>query len=123
MLNITCVMLTPQSRNLLINHILRPQRHQEIRWHFLGQLPLLRPLPHGVIISTLMLGIEINKRTRILAKCPYLSQHAHINRTHELLAQDVEAVRNVKADDVVSIREGTLPKGVVVVVIVVESLA
>lgn len=70
-----------------------------------------------------MLGIEIDKRTRVLTKCPYLSQHAHIDRTHELLAQDVEAVRNVKADDVVSVGESAGTEGVVVVVVVVEGLA
>lgn len=69
-----------------------------------------------------MLGIEVNKRIRILTKRPHLPQHAHINRTHELLAQDVKAVRNVEPDDVVIVREGSEAQGMIVVVVVVEGL-
>lgn len=122
-LGIQHTLSSPQSRNLFINHILRPRRYQKVWWHNLWQLPLLRPFPHGLIISTLMFGIEVNERIRILTKRPHLSQHAHINHAHELLAQNVEAVRNVKPDDVVLVRECTFAESVVVVIVVVEGLA
>jgi hypothetical protein len=70
-----------------------------------------------------MLGIKIYRRTGVFPKRPYLSQHAYINRAYELLPQDIEAVRDVKLDDVVVVGEGAEAEGAVVVIVVVEGLA
>ena len=73
-----------------------------------------------------MLGIEVDKRLRPLLRIgliPYLAQHARVDLTHQLLADDVHTVRDVQADDGFGVDEGACAEGGVVVMVKVEGLA
>jgi hypothetical protein len=70
---------------------------QEISWNILliRQLMFLCPVSDCIEVPTLMDGIEVDERFWTLAwrLIPDLAKDADINSTHQLLAQDVEAVR------------------------------
>lgn len=70
-----------------------------------------------------MLGIEVDKRLRVFGIPPHLAKHAGIWRAHQLLANYVEAMRDVIADNIVFIDEGTFSLRAIIVDIVVEGLA
>lgn len=70
-----------------------------------------------------MLSIEIHKRLRILGIPPDLAQQSRVRRTHQLLADDVQTMRDVVLHDVVGVDEGALTPRTVVVDVVIERLA
>jgi hypothetical protein len=71
-------------------------RLQEISWDilFVWQLMSLRPVSDCVEVPTFVDGVEVDKRLWALAwrLIPDLAKDANVNSTHQLLAQDVEAV-------------------------------
>lgn len=77
------------SRQLRINRVSLSRRLQEVKRNRLLNLPLLRPPPNRIKVLTLMLGIEIHKRLRLIGIPPDLAQQAGVRRAHELLADDV----------------------------------
>lgn len=52
----------------------------------------LRPSPDILEVPTCMLGIEVYVRKWLLFIHPYLPQDCDVHGTHELLANNVEAV-------------------------------
>jgi hypothetical protein len=58
------------------------------------QLMLLCPISNRLKIPALMDGVEVDEGLWTLAwrLIPDLAKHANVNRTHQLLTQDIEAM-------------------------------
>jgi len=102
--------------------IARPRRQQEVPRHLLRDLPGLGPRPDGLEVPTLVVGVEIDKRLHGLGKHPDLPEDADVDGAHQLLADDVHAVRGVHAHDVIVVHEGALAERLVVVVVPLQGL-
>lgn len=81
------------SRNLGVDVIPHLRRLQEIRWNLLRQLILLCPLSKLLEIAAFVLSVEVDKWLGMVGVYPELTEDANIDGAHELLADDVEAVR------------------------------
>lgn len=71
------------------------RRLQEVLWHISGQLACLCPLPDVIVISTCMLGVEVNEGLRagpIACLPPNLAKDSNVDRTHQLLSDDVHTM-------------------------------
>ena len=91
----TCRNSLLASRDLCVHFTARLRRLKVVLGHILRQLPVLRPLPNIIIVPTYMLGVEVHEgERRLLRVClyPNLSEDTKIDRTHELLPQNVETV-------------------------------
>ena len=69
-----------------------------------------------------MLSIEIDKRLRSLRIPPDLAEQASIRGTHQLLADNIETVRDVVFHDRAIVDECSFAFGAVVVDVVVQTL-
>lgn len=87
-------------------------------WH----LMFLCPSAYRFKVLTLVFRVEVDKSLRTCWIPPYLSQRSRVKCTHQLLADDIETMRDVVLDDIVVVNEGSLAESVVVVVVVVERL-
>ena len=112
----------PLSRDLFINRISYLRRLQEILRNILRDLPLLSPLSDRIKVLAFMLCIEIYKCFRVAWIPPYLTKQSSIGRAHQLLTDDIKAVRNVVTNDHVVVYEGTFALRPIVVDVVVERL-
>jgi len=116
---------SPCSGDLSINSIAILWHLQKVLGWELWQLPLLRPLPDRIKVLALVLRVEVDKshdavwqrhrfRTAVMLpfyapavvripavrlRDPHLAENARVDRAHELLPQDVEAVRHVDFDN------------------------
>lgn len=87
---------------------------------------ILRPPPDGFKISAAMLRVEVHEWLRIQLSFwlpPYLPENTNVGDTHQLLAQDVQAVCYMVSDNVVTVSEGPLLLLLVVFVVPLQSFA
>jgi len=111
------------SRYRFIDGVANLRWLQIILWHILWDLSLLCPLSDRLKILTFVLRIEVNKRLRIFSIPPDLPKESSIRCAHQLLSDDIQAMRNVILYDIVLVDERALALGAVVVDIVVQRLA
>jgi hypothetical protein len=69
---------------------------QEVSWNvrLVWQLVFLGPISDRIKISTFVHRVEVDERfwTMTWRLIPNLTEHADVNSTHQLLAQDVKAM-------------------------------
>jgi hypothetical protein len=128
-----CCMDKFQCHTSLLRHLRvyptpRPQhfvRMLQIHGHLFRHLVPFRPRSHALEVSALMLRVEVDKRHRLrhaFQLVPHLSKHANIRYAHQLLPQNVQALRDVDPNNVFAVREGRLLLRHIVVVVPVKSL-
>lgn len=86
----------------------------------------LRPFPDRLVVPAPVLRIEVHERHRSLFYVwlvPDLTKYANIGNAHQLLAQNVQAMGHMIADDVFAVHEGPLFLLFVVIIIPLECLS
>jgi hypothetical protein len=92
-------------------------------WHRLRKLSFFRPVPNIVKVFALMFCVEIHKRFRMIDIPPHLAEQSCIRCTHQLLADDIQAMTDMVSNDVILIQECPLTLRTVVVDVIIEGLA
>lgn len=112
-----------RSRYLFINCVSLLWGLQKVIRHLRRNLSLFCPLPNRIEVLALMFRIEIHKSFWSLRIPPHLPQDSSVWHTHELLANDVHAMSDMEANNVVVVFECAFALGFVVVVIEVKCLS
>ena len=80
---------------LVIYGITLLRRRKKVFGHFILDLVIFRPLPNSLEISADVLSVEVDVRFWEIG-CgrlkPHLAHHTNVDRTHQLLTYDVEAM-------------------------------
>lgn len=102
------------------------RRREVIIWHIFWQLVLFCPSSDIVVVSADVLRVEIDEWLRhglVLRLPPDLSKNSNVNRAHELLTDDVHAVRHMFLDDVIFVYESPSSLRAVVIDVEVQALS
>ena len=119
-------MLQFQSRYVVQNSSTGNWRREVIIWHVFWQLVLFCPSSDVVVVSADVLRVEIDEwlgHGLVLGLPPNLSENSNVNRAHELLTDDVHAVRHMLLDDVVLVHESAGPFRAVIIDVEVQALS
>lgn len=119
-------MLQFQSRYVVQNSSTGNWRREVIIWHVFWQLVLFCPSSDVVVVSADVLGVEIDEwlgHGLVLGLPPNLSKNSNVNRAHELLTDDVHAVRHVLLDDVIVVHESACSFRAVIIDVEVQALS
>lgn len=80
------------SRNGLKNPVTHSGRLQKVHRHLRRNLSMLGPLSDSIEILAFVLSVEVYKSLGMRRIPPNLTQKASVRSTHQLLADDIEAV-------------------------------